>query len=111
MRVDGRDITVSGSLLQPLTRRTNDILRVVLAALFLAIVIAGSVVTRNKWVALERSVSGFLGVLTIVVSSHSGTLSGTRFWKNDGPSAPSGKCCKRTGRPPIVRMIGSSARR
>ena len=32
MRVDGRDIAVSGSLLQPLTRRTNDILRLVLAA-------------------------------------------------------------------------------
>ena len=32
MRVDGREITVSGSLLQPLTRRTNDILRLVLAA-------------------------------------------------------------------------------
>src|SRR6185312_4373171 len=64
MRVDGRDITVSGSLLQPLTRRTNDILRVGLAALFLAVVIAGSVVTRNKWVALERSISGFVGVLT-----------------------------------------------
>ncbi len=30
MRVDGREITVSGSLLQPLTRRTNDILRLVL---------------------------------------------------------------------------------
>ena len=27
MRVDGREISVSGSLLQPLTRRTNDILR------------------------------------------------------------------------------------
>ena len=39
MRVDGRDITVSGSLLQPLTRRTNDILRLVFAAVFLAAVI------------------------------------------------------------------------
>ena len=64
MRVDGRDITVSGSLLQPLTRRTNDILRVVLAALFLAIVIAGSVITRGQWVALEESVSEIVGVLT-----------------------------------------------
>jgi uncharacterized protein (TIRG00374 family) len=64
VRVDGRDITVSGSLLQPLIRRTNDILRLVLAAVLLAAVIAGSLVTRNEWVALERSISGIVGVLT-----------------------------------------------
>ncbi len=64
MRVDGRDITVSGSLLQPLTRRTNDIFRVVLAALFLAVVIASSLITRSRWDALERSASEFLAVLT-----------------------------------------------
>ncbi|HEY7054737.1 MAG TPA: lysylphosphatidylglycerol synthase transmembrane domain-containing protein [Mycobacterium sp.] len=63
MRVDGRDITVSGELLQPLTRRTNDILRLALAAVFLAIVIAGSLITRNKWDALEKSVSRIIGVL------------------------------------------------
>lgn len=64
MRVDGREITVSGSLLQPLTRRTNDILRVVLSGLFLAIVIFSSLVTRNEWVALEESISEIVGVLT-----------------------------------------------
>jgi uncharacterized protein (TIRG00374 family) len=64
MRVDGRDITVSGSLLQPLTRRTNDILRVVLAAVFLAAVITSSLITRNEWVALEKSISEIVGVLT-----------------------------------------------
>jgi glycosyltransferase 2 family protein len=63
MRVDGREIAVSGSLLQPLTRRTNDILRVVLAALFLAIVIAASLITRAKWEGLEKSISNFVGVL------------------------------------------------
>ncbi len=63
MRVDGRTITVSGSLLQPLTRRTNDILRLALATVFLAIVIAGSLVTRGKWDALERSISRIIGVL------------------------------------------------
>src|ERR1700758_1948819 len=63
MRVDGREITVSGSLLQPLTRRTNDILRVVLAALFLAIVIAGSLITRAKGEGLEKSISKIIGVL------------------------------------------------
>jgi glycosyltransferase 2 family protein len=63
MRVDGREITVSGSLLQPLTRRTNDILRVALAALFLAIVIAASLITRAKWEGLEKSISNFVGVL------------------------------------------------
>jgi glycosyltransferase 2 family protein len=63
MRVDGRHIAVSGPLLQPLTRRTNDIIRLVLAALFLAIIITGSLISRKKWVALERSVSEILGVL------------------------------------------------
>ena len=46
------------------------------------------------------------GVLTIVVSSHSGALSGTRFWKNDEPDAPCGYRCMSTGRPPIALMIG-----
>lgn len=64
VRVDGRDISVTGSLLQPLTRRTNDILRLLLAALFLATVITSSLITRNDWVALERSVSEIIGVLT-----------------------------------------------
>src|SRR5687767_14342517 len=64
MRVDGREITVSGSLLHPLTRRTNDILRVVLAAVFLALVITSSLITRNDWVDLEESISRIVGVLT-----------------------------------------------
>jgi uncharacterized membrane protein YbhN (UPF0104 family) len=63
MRVDGRDISVSGSLLPPVTRRTNDILRLALAALFLALVIAGSLITRSKWLALERSISRIVGIL------------------------------------------------
>ncbi|OBI45640.1 hypothetical protein A5707_01690 [Mycobacterium kyorinense] len=64
MRVDGRDITVSGSLLQPLTRRTNDILRLVLAGLFLAVVIASSLITRRQWMTLEKSVSQIIGLLS-----------------------------------------------
>lgn len=64
MRVDGRDITVTGSLLQPLTRRTNDIFRLVLSAVFLAVVITSSLITRNEWVALERSISEIVAVLT-----------------------------------------------
>ncbi|MEO8816270.1 MAG: lysylphosphatidylglycerol synthase transmembrane domain-containing protein [Mycobacterium sp.] len=64
MRLDGNDVVVTGSLLPPLTRRTNDILRLVLAALFLATVIASSLVTRYEWVTLERSVSQILGVLS-----------------------------------------------
>ncbi len=64
MRVDGRDIAVTGSLLHPLTRRTNDIARVVAAAVFLALVITSSLITRNEWVALEESVSEIVGVLT-----------------------------------------------
>ncbi|BAN33038.1 lysylphosphatidylglycerol synthetase family protein [Mycobacterium avium] len=64
MRVDGRDIIVSGSLLQPLTRRTNDILRLGMALIFLAVVITGSVITRPQWIALEKSVSQIVGVLS-----------------------------------------------
>ena len=43
-----------------------------------------------------------LGVDTMVVASQSGRFSGTRFWKNDLPPAPSGKRCSSTGRPPIA---------
>ncbi|MEC3958151.1 lysylphosphatidylglycerol synthase domain-containing protein [Nocardia sp. CDC153] len=64
MRVDGREIPVSGSLLQPRIRRTTDILRVVLSALAVAIVIAGSLITRPQWEQLERSVSNIVGFLT-----------------------------------------------
>jgi uncharacterized protein (TIRG00374 family) len=64
MRVDGREVVVSGSLLQPLTRRTNDILRLGLATAFLAAVVTSSLVTRNEWDALERSISEIVGVLT-----------------------------------------------
>ncbi|KAA0093222.1 UPF0104 family protein [Mycolicibacterium sp. P1-18] len=64
MRVDGRDVAVSGDLLQPLVRRTNDIFRLALAALFLAVVITGSLITRRDWVALERSISGIVALLT-----------------------------------------------
>jgi uncharacterized protein (TIRG00374 family) len=64
MRVDGREIAVSGSLLPPLTRRTNDILRLVAAAVFLAAVITSSLITRNDWVALEKSISDIVGILT-----------------------------------------------
>ena len=64
MRVDGREITVSGSLLQPLARRTSDIIRLALATVFLAAVITSSLITRYDWVALEKSISEIVGVLT-----------------------------------------------
>lgn len=64
MRVDGREIPVTGSLLQPLIRRTSDILRVVVSLLLLAAVVAGSLITRNQWDALETSVSNIVGVLS-----------------------------------------------
>lgn len=63
MRVDGREITVSGNLLQPVTRRTNDILRLALAAVLLALVVTSAVITRPRWVALEKSISEIVGVL------------------------------------------------
>ena len=52
-----------------------------------------------------------LGVDTVVVCSQSGAFFGTRFWKNDGPPAPSGNRCSSTGRPPMVRISGSATRR
>lgn len=64
MQVDGREITVSGNLLQPLIRRTNDILRLALAAVFFALVITSSVITRPRWIALEKSISQIVGVLS-----------------------------------------------
>jgi len=64
VRVDGREVTVVGSLLQPLTRRTNDIVRLALATVFLAVVVTSSVITRSDWVGLEKSVSRIVGVLT-----------------------------------------------
>ena len=64
MRVDGREIAVSGSLLQPLTRRTNDIIRLGFATAFLIFVVTSSLITRNEWEALERSISEIVGVLT-----------------------------------------------
>jgi len=63
MRVDGRDIAVSGSLLQPLIRRTNDILRLTLAGVFLVVIVTSSLITRNEWQALERSIPEIVGVL------------------------------------------------
>lgn len=64
MRVDGREILVSGDLLQPLMRRTNDLIRLGLSAAFLALVIFSSLITRPRWEALEKSVSEIVGVLT-----------------------------------------------
>jgi glycosyltransferase 2 family protein len=68
MHVDGREVTVTGSLLQPLTRRTNDILRLLLSAALLAIVITSSLVTRTRWDDLEKSISRIVGVLTATQS-------------------------------------------
>lgn len=64
MRVDGREISVTGSLLQPLTRRTNDILRLAASVVFLAAVITSSLITRPQWEALEKSISQIVGVLS-----------------------------------------------
>ncbi|PND54972.1 TIGR00374 family protein [Mycobacterium sp. ENV421] len=64
MRVDGRDVAISGDVLLPLTRRTNDIVRLAVATVVLVIVITSSLITRNDWVGLEKSVSMIVGVLT-----------------------------------------------
>lgn len=64
MRVDGRDIAVTGSLLQPLNRRTNDILRLAVAAIVLGVVIASSLITRREWIVLEQSIARVVKVLS-----------------------------------------------
>jgi uncharacterized membrane protein YbhN (UPF0104 family) len=64
MLVDGREIRVAGSLLQPLIRRTNDMLRVALSGALLAVVITSSLITRTRWDGLEMSISHVVGVLT-----------------------------------------------
>src|SRR6201999_2919431 len=64
MHVDGREVTVSGNLLQPLIRRTNDMLRVALSGALLAIVLTSSLVTRTRWDGLEMSISRIVGVLS-----------------------------------------------
>ena len=48
------------------------------------------------------------GVLTMVVVSQSGALSGMRFWKNELPDEPFGKRCSSTGRSDIARMTASA---
>ncbi|MCM3897265.1 MULTISPECIES: lysylphosphatidylglycerol synthase transmembrane domain-containing protein [Gordonia] len=64
MDVDGREITVTGDLLQPLIRRTSDIFRLVVSAIVLIVVVVSSLITRGDWVALEKSISDIVGVLT-----------------------------------------------
>lgn len=64
MQVDGREVAVTGNLLQPLAQRTTDIVRLALAGGFLAIVITSSIITRSDWVGLEKSISRIVGVLT-----------------------------------------------
>ncbi|TDP43254.1 uncharacterized protein (TIRG00374 family) [Nocardia ignorata] len=64
MRVDGREIPVTGSLLQPRIRRTSDIVRVVAASLGVGVVVAGSLITRPEWLALERSVAKIVDFLS-----------------------------------------------
>jgi uncharacterized membrane protein YbhN (UPF0104 family) len=65
MQVDGREVAVAGSLLQPLLRRGDDLRRLVLAALISALAAAGSaMVPEESVVALERSISRIVGVLS-----------------------------------------------
>ncbi|MFC4605920.1 lysylphosphatidylglycerol synthase domain-containing protein [Rhodococcus kronopolitis] len=62
MRVDGREIPVHGSLLQPLRRRTNDQVRVAISALCVIAVVAVSLATRGRWESVESAVSDLIGV-------------------------------------------------
>lgn len=54
-----------GSVQPPMIRRTNDILRIALAAVLLATVVTSSLMIRDDYViALERSISGIVGLLS-----------------------------------------------
>lgn len=81
MRVDGRDIAVTGSLLQPLNRRTNDILRLAIATVVLAAVIASSLITRREWIVLERSVARLVKVLSPPRRTWCTWCTGWRSWR------------------------------
>ena len=52
-----------------------------------------------------------LGKATVAVSSQSGRLLGTRFWKNSSPSAPSGKRFRTVGRRCTARSAPSPTAR
>jgi uncharacterized membrane protein YfcA len=68
VRVDGRELVVSGSLLQPLHRRTNDILRLTFAFLFLVVIVTSSLVSRGhdlKRVIGSTNFTEFAVTLTI----------------------------------------------
>ncbi|GAA4472268.1 lysylphosphatidylglycerol synthase transmembrane domain-containing protein [Rhodococcus olei] len=69
MRVDGREIPVHGSLLQPLRRRTSDQLRVALSGLSVVAVVVVSYVTRGRWESLETSISNLIGVASPELSN------------------------------------------
>ncbi len=76
MRVDGREIPVHGSLLQPLRRRTSDQLRVVVSGLFVTAVVVVSYLTRGRWESVETSVSNLIGVASPDLSNRIYSLYG-----------------------------------
>lgn len=69
MRVDGREIPVHGSLLQPLRRRVGDQLRVAASGLVVAAVVVVSYLTRGRWESVETAVSNLIGVTSPELSN------------------------------------------
>ena len=67
MRVDGRDIVVSGDLLQPLTRRTNDILRLVSAGAFLVIVVTSSLILLDVSPYWQDVIKGLILLAAVTI--------------------------------------------
>jgi hypothetical protein len=61
-------------------------------------------------ITIAREVVPF-GVDTVVVRSQSGAVAGMRFWKNEGPVAPSGNRWSSVGRSRTVRISGSATAR
>ncbi len=80
MRVDGRDITVTGepaATADPPNQRHR---APGAGRIVPAIVITSSLITRNDWVGLEKSVSGIVGVLTPTQSNWSTWPTASRLW-------------------------------
>lgn len=76
MKVDGREIPVHGSLLQPLRRRTSDQIRVAVSGLAVVAVVLVSYYTKGRWESLENSISDLIGVASPELSNRVYTLYG-----------------------------------
>ena len=67
MDVDGREITVTGDLLQPLIRRTSDIFRLVVSAMVLIVVVVNLIGAILRFTIDSFVVGALVAVLFWIV--------------------------------------------